>query len=66
MRTLGEALHQIAEMYRRQAEGRAALLRAILPPLLVLLLAGTFGLLFIFGLMAPMYNLLDLLSGGGK
>lgn len=64
--TLGPALHQLAQMYRRQAEFRAALLRTVLPPLLIVLLAITVGSLFIFGLMAPMFVILDLLSGGLK
>ena len=64
--SLGPSLHQVAQLYRRQAEVRATLLRTILPPLLILLLAGSLGLLFIFGVMAPMYGLLDGLSGGGR
>lgn len=62
--TLSTALRQVAQMYRRQAEIRAALVRTILPPLLITLLAVTMGGLFIFGLMAPMLELLDGLSGG--
>jgi general secretion pathway protein F len=61
--TLGPALHQVAQMYRRQAEARAALLRVVLPPFLIVCLAGLMGGLFIFGLMAPMHSLLEGLSG---
>jgi len=61
--TLGSALHQVAQLYRRQAEVRANLLRTVLPPLLIVAIAGTLGLLFIFGLMAPMGSLLEGLSG---
>jgi type II secretory pathway component PulF len=64
--TLGPALHQVAQLYRRQMEVRAALLRTILPPLLIVVLAGTLAALFIFGLIAPMYSLLEGLSGGKK
>jgi general secretion pathway protein F len=62
--TLGSALHHLAQMYRRQAEARATLLRTVLPPLLIILLAGLLAGLFIFGLMSPMYSLLEGLGGG--
>jgi type II secretory pathway component PulF len=62
--TLGPALHQVAQLYRRKAEVRAALLRTVLPPLLVVGMAATLGTLFVFGLMSPMYSLLEGLSGG--
>ena len=52
-------------MYRREAEARATLLRTVLPPLLIIVLAGSLGACFIFGLMAPFIELLDGLSGGG-
>jgi len=64
--TLGPTLHQLALMYRRQAEVRTAFLRTVLPPLLIVLLALTLGSLFIFGMMLPLFELLDGLSGGGK
>ncbi|MCI0462555.1 MAG: type II secretion system F family protein [Gemmataceae bacterium] len=64
--TLGSALNHVAQMYRRQAETRAALLRSLLPPLLVLIVALFLGALFILGLMAPTYNLLEGLGGGKK
>ena len=51
-------------MYRRQAEVRAGLLRTILPSLMLLVLAGILAVLFIFGLMQPMFSLLEGLSGG--
>ena len=56
---------RFAQMYRHQAEVRAAFLRTALPPILILVLALTIGFLFIFGLMAPMFALLDAPSGGG-
>jgi type II secretory pathway component PulF len=61
--TLGPALHQLAQMYRRQAETRAALLRVVLPPFLIICLAVFLGGLFIFGIMTPMQGLLEGLSG---
>jgi type IV pilus assembly protein PilC len=62
---LGASLRQVADMYRRQAELRAAFLRTILPPLLIILIAITLGFVFIFGLSWPLLELLDGLSGGG-
>jgi type II secretory pathway component PulF len=62
---LAEALRQIAEMYRRQAEIRAQFLRTIVPPLLVIIVALLLALVFILGLLGPMLELLDGLSGGG-
>ena len=41
-------------------------MRTILPPLLILILAATFGLIFIFGLISPMHEMLEWFSGGGK
>jgi len=62
--TLGTSLRQVAQMYRRQAEIRATLMRTVLPPLLILLVAAALAGPFIFGLMGPMIELLDGLSGG--
>ena len=53
-------------MYRRQAEARAQVLRTILPPLLTILLAILLAGLFIFGLLGPLFNLLEGLGGGKK
>jgi general secretion pathway protein F len=64
--TLPQALQQVAQMYRRDAEARATVLRTLLPPLLTIILAGSLGAIFIFGLMSPFFELLDGLSGGGK
>lgn len=63
---LAESLRQVAEMYRRQADARATFLRTVMPPLLVLIVAAVLAFMFIFGLLGPMLNLLDGLSGGGK
>jgi type IV pilus assembly protein PilC len=60
--TLGQTLHQVAEMYRRQVEMRAALLRNVLPPFLIVCIAGVFVILFVFSMMLPLLNLLEGLS----
>ena len=62
--TLGKTLHHLAQMYRHQAEVRAAFLRTVLPPLLILVIAGVMVLLFVFALLMPMFTLLDGLGGG--
>jgi type II secretory pathway component PulF len=59
--TLGKTLHQIAESYRRQVEMRAALLRSVLPPFLIICTAGTFTAMFVFSVMLPMVRLLEVL-----
>lgn len=60
--TLGPALHQVADTYRRQVEMRAALLRSVLPPFMVIATAGLFVTFFVLVLMLPMHRLLDGLS----
>jgi type IV pilus assembly protein PilC len=60
--TLGKTLHLIAEMYRRQVEMRAALLRSILPPFLIIATAGVFAIFFVVAMMLPMIKLLEGLS----
>jgi type II secretory pathway component PulF len=59
---LGQALHQVAEFYRRKAEMRATLLRRVLPPLLILIAASIFAAFFVFALVLPMLKLLEGLS----
>jgi type II secretory pathway component PulF len=60
--TLAKTLHQIGEMYRRQVEMRAALLRSVLPPFLIVCTAGTFAGFFVFAISFPMLRLLEGLS----
>lgn len=60
--TLGTTLHMIAEMYRRQVEMRAGLLRSVLPPVLILFTAGFFTVFFVMAMMLPMVKLLEGLS----
>jgi type II secretory pathway component PulF len=59
---LGETLHHVATMYRRQAEMRAALLRSVLPPFLIIVTAGALVALFVLGVALPMMSLLRGLS----
>jgi type II secretory pathway component PulF len=59
---LGKTLHHVAELYRHQAERRAALLRTVLPPFLIVITAGILVCLFVFALMLPLVKLLEGLS----
>jgi len=61
---LGEVLHQAAVMYRRQVEMRAAFLRSVLPPILVILTAAVVLLLFVIALLLPLHGLIQGLFGG--
>jgi type II secretory pathway component PulF len=63
---LGPTLHHVAQVYRRQADYRASLLRAVLPSLLLIFLAAVLVSVFVFGLLGPMFSLLEGLSGGKK
>jgi type IV pilus assembly protein PilC len=57
--TLGASLHQVAEVYRRQVEVRAAILRNVLPPLMIIVTAGVLVGLFVLSIMLPMYRTLE-------
>jgi type II secretory pathway component PulF len=59
---LGQALHQVAELYRRQVERRAALLRNVLPPFLIIGTAGVVVGLFVVALILPLVKLLEALT----
>lgn len=59
---LGKALHQVADFYRRQVEQRATLLRTILPPFLIVFIAGLVVCLFVFALILPVVRLIEGLS----
>jgi type II secretory pathway component PulF len=59
---LGPAFRQIAQLYRRQVERRAALLRTVLPPLFIVCTAGLVVCLFVLALILPMIKLLEGLS----
>jgi type II secretory pathway component PulF len=56
---LGQSLHQVAEVYRRQADLRAAVLRSVLPPLVIVATGGVIVTLFVFSIMLPMVKLLE-------
>jgi type II secretory pathway component PulF len=60
--TLARTLHQVADMYRRQVEIRASFLRSVLPPFLIICVAGFFVATFAFALMLPMVKLIEGLS----
>lgn len=62
--TLGKTLHQVASLYRRQVDMRAAILRSVLPPFLVIITAGLLVVLFVLGLILPLFRLIEGLSGG--
>lgn len=59
---LGRTLHHVAELYRRQVERRAALLRTVLPPFLIITTAGVLVGIFVFALIVPVIRLLEALS----
>jgi type II secretory pathway component PulF len=57
--SLQRSLREIAELYRRQVEMRASLMRSVLPPFLVLGTAGILVGLFVFIMLMPMIKLLE-------
>jgi type II secretory pathway component PulF len=62
--SLGTTLHHVAELYKRQTEMRANLLRSVLPPLIILFTAAIITTLFVLGVGLPLLRLFDALSGG--
>ena len=61
--TLGASLHQMALMYRRQAEMRAQLLRSVLPPFLIVATAAVLTGFFAVAMYLPLIRLITALSG---
>jgi general secretion pathway protein F len=59
---LGKTLHHVAEVYRRQVTRRAALLRTVLPPFLIIVTAGAVVGLFVCVLILPMVRYLEALA----
>jgi type II secretory pathway component PulF len=59
---LSATLHQIAAIYRRQVDSRAALLRTVLPAFMIIVTAGLLTATFAFSVMLPMVKLLEGLS----
>jgi type IV pilus assembly protein PilC len=57
--SLGKSLHLVADLYRRQVEMRAAILRNVLPPIMILATAGLFTALFVISVMLPMIKLME-------
>jgi type II secretory pathway component PulF len=62
---LAATLHQVAELYRRQAELRANLLRTVLPPFFIVVTAVIILGVFFTAVFLPLLGLLEGLSGGG-
>jgi type II secretory pathway component PulF len=56
---LAPTLRQIAELYRRQVEARAALLRTVLPAFMIIATAGLLVGIFAITTMLPMVKLLE-------
>jgi type IV pilus assembly protein PilC len=59
---LAAALRQIAAVYRRQVDARAALLRSVLPAFMIIVTAGVLVTAFAAAVMLPMVKLLEGLS----
>jgi type II secretory pathway component PulF len=59
---LAQSLRQIASVYRRQVDSRAALLRSILPAFMIVMTAGVLVGVFAVSVMLPMVKLLEGLS----
>jgi type II secretory pathway component PulF len=59
---LGTALRQIANLYRRQVDARASVLRSILPAFVIIGTAGVLTAVFALSVMLPMISLLEGLS----
>lgn len=60
---LAPSLRQAAEVYRRQAEMRALLLRTVLPPFLILTTAALIVGFFVFAMLMPLVKLIGELAG---
>jgi type II secretory pathway component PulF len=61
--SLGTTLHHVAEMYKRQTEMRANLLRSVLPPMIILFTAAIIVTLFLLGIGMPLVELFKRLGG---
>jgi type II secretory pathway component PulF len=59
---LAPALRQIAALYRRQVEARAAILRSVMPAFMIIATAGVLAGTFAISVMLPMIRLLEGLS----
>ena len=59
---LAATLRQIASLYRRQVEARAAMMRTLLPAFMIIASAGLLTAIFAFSVMLPLIKLLEGLS----
>jgi type II secretory pathway component PulF len=59
---LSATLRQIAALYRRQVDSRAALLRSVFPAFMIIFTAGLLTATFAFSVMLPMIRLVEGLS----
>jgi general secretion pathway protein F len=59
---LAESLRQVAQLYRRQAEVRANLLRTLLPALFVIGTALAIGVVFVTAIFLPLIRLMEALG----
>lgn len=64
--TLAATLHQVSQMYRRQVELRAGLLKSALSPFFIVIVATVIVGLFVLALFMPLLGLLEGLGGGFK
>ncbi|MFO0808445.1 MAG: type II secretion system F family protein [Gemmataceae bacterium] len=60
--TLAQTLRQIATLYQRQVQSRSALLRTVLPSIVIIMTAGTLTGAFVLSVMLPMIKLVEGLS----
>jgi len=59
---LAAALREIAAIYRRQVDARSAILRIVLPPIVVIMTAVLITILFVTAIVTPMVSLMETLS----
>lgn len=59
---LAQTLREVAAVYRRHVDARAAVLRSVLPPFVVVVTAGLLTGVFVLSVMYPMIKLLEALS----
>jgi type IV pilus assembly protein PilC len=62
---LAEVLGTLSQMYQQQARAKVALIPAVLTPLMLALLSGIIGFVIV-GMFAPLIQLIQSVSGGGK
>lgn len=60
--TLAATLKEIAAVYRRHVEARAAVVRSLLPSVLIIVMAAILTLIFIVALVLPLISLIEGLS----